>query len=197
MTTCGSRVSFFSAGFFWLFRVRSSCKNHTQSTWYRKALKTFPMLRLLFWQADLRGLIHLGDHGADQVVGVADERPSIAVSSLPAVHGFSSSEHDVEVRHEAGAGHKHTKTQCEKKKDITVIFLTNLSAFLHNLLLAATVDSFVRVRLLLHLLHLLLRLLLLCLQVLLVETLQQEENTQFYTSSSKIYNVLLTMFLYL
>lgn len=34
MTTCGSRVSFFSAGFFWLFRVRSS--------WGRQARGRYP-----------------------------------------------------------------------------------------------------------------------------------------------------------
>lgn len=45
----------------------------------------------------LRSLVHLGDHGVDHVVGVADERASIAVPPLLAVHGFPPGEHDVEV----------------------------------------------------------------------------------------------------
>lgn len=47
--------------------------------------------------AHLRSLVHLGDHGVDHVVGVADERASIAVPPLLAVHGFPPGEHDVEV----------------------------------------------------------------------------------------------------
>lgn len=30
ITTCGSRVSFFKAGFLWLFNMRSSCQRHHQ-----------------------------------------------------------------------------------------------------------------------------------------------------------------------
>lgn len=63
--------------------------------------------RRLLGQTYLCGLVHLGDHGVDHVVCVADERPSVAVPPLLAVHGFPLSEHEVEVGHEAGAEHRH------------------------------------------------------------------------------------------
>lgn len=117
-------------------------------------------------RAYLCSLVHLGYHGADNVVSVTDERSSVAMSPLPTIHGFSLGQHDVEIGHEARAkSHKHRLTSASdrdgnKPPD-------------QDLLLPAAVHPFIGVRLL-HRLLLLLWLLVVGLKFLLVEALQEE-----------------------
>lgn len=61
-------------------------------------------------ETDLGGLVHLDDHGADHVIGVADERASVTVTPPLAVHGFPPGEHEVKVRHEAHTEGRDTHT---------------------------------------------------------------------------------------
>lgn len=104
MTTCGSRVSFFKAGFLWLFNMRSSCQRHPSE---RPGAAGAAGAAAAAADTHLSGLVHLADHGADHVVSVVDEGPSVSVASPLAVHGFPPRQHDVKVRHEAAAADKH------------------------------------------------------------------------------------------
>lgn len=123
MTTCGSSVSFFRAGFLALFNMRSSCQRHRQrgggcggcggcwSCWSCGGCWGCGRSSRSSRAADthLSGLVHLADHGADHVVGVVDERASVSVAPPLAVQGFPPRQHDVKVRHEAAAADKHLR----------------------------------------------------------------------------------------